>query len=310
MSARVARGGGATRVRARSSSRAVNTRRRQQQPQMLESLGFPPGAGRRLARWLLWLGTIAVAVALVLAFRVPQMAGVAAAELIGRAGFTMRRVEINGAHRVPRLSVYNIAFDQPATAMPLVDLAGTRERLLAFGWIKDARVSRRFPDTLVVDIVERVPAAIWQHDGQLSLVDAEGVILERVNVDSMPDLPVVVGPRANRHLGALDALIAGEARLKPQITGATWIGDRRWDLHFRTGETLSLPEGDEAAARALRRFAAMDQQTQLLGRGFVRFDMRIPGKLIVRVSREPGSTVPSIADPDPGAVPQDLSSTI
>jgi cell division protein FtsQ len=277
---------------------------------MLESLGFPAGTGRRLTRWLLTLGTIAVAVVLVFAFRVPQMAGIAIAEGVGRAGFTMRRVEINGARRVPRLAVYNIAFDQPGMAMPLVDLAATRQRLLRFGWIKDARVSRRLPDTLVVDIVERVPTAIWQHDGQLSLVDAEGAILERVRVESMPDLPLVVGPAANRHLGALDALLAAAPHLKPQVTGAAWVGDRRWDVRFRTGETLSLPEGDEAASRAIRRFAAMDAQTQLLGRGLVRFDMRIPGRVVVRVSREPGSSVPALTDPDPGEMPQDLSRTI
>ena len=47
--------------------------------------------------------------------------------------------------------------------MPLVDLGDTRERLLEFGWIHEARVSRRLPDTLVIDIIERQPAAIWQN---------------------------------------------------------------------------------------------------------------------------------------------------
>ena len=46
--------------------------------------------------------------------------------------------------------------------MPLVDVEAIRARLLQFGWVKDARVSRRLPDTLVIDIVERQPAAIWQ----------------------------------------------------------------------------------------------------------------------------------------------------
>ena len=41
---------------------------------------------------------------------------------------------------------------------------------------------------------------------------------------------------------------------------------------------------------------------QLLGRGLVRFDMRIPGKFIVRMSREPGGTVPVIESQAP-AVP-------
>src|SRR3546814_7790920 len=47
---------------------------------------------------------------------------------------------------------------------------------------QDARVSRRLPDTLVVDIVERTPAAIWQHNGRLSLIDKKGVVLEPVTV--------------------------------------------------------------------------------------------------------------------------------
>ena len=51
--------------------------------------------------------------------------------------------------------------------------------------------------------------------------------------------------------------------------------------------------------------------TQLLGRGFVRFDMRIPGRVIVRVSREPGTSVPALApSPDPGEPPEDLARTI
>src|SRR3546814_2784185 len=49
-------------------------------------------------------------------------------------------------------------------SMAAVDLEGVRADLMKYGWIQDARVSRRLPDTLVVDIVERTPAAIWQHN--------------------------------------------------------------------------------------------------------------------------------------------------
>jgi cell division protein FtsQ len=83
------------------------------------------------------------------------------------------------------------------------------------------------------------------------------------------------------------------------MAGATWIGGRRWDIRFSTGEVLALPEGEDAARRALARFAQIDQQNQLLGHGFVRFDMRIPGKLIARISADPGGSVPSIAPATP-----------
>ena len=309
MTARIARGGASKgQGRSRSTARSVSTRR--QKPQsLLQSAGFAPGTGKRIGGWVFAGMAVAILVAVSLAFRLPAIAGTAMAETIGDAGFTMKRVEIKGAERVSRLDIYNVAFDQPSMALPLVDLEATRERLLQFGWVKEARISRRWPDTLVVDVVERQPVAIWQNTRQLNLIDGEGVVLEPVRLESMPDLPLVIGPAANREVAALSALLEGTPHLRPQIAGATWVGGRRWDIRFQTGETLTLPEGDEAK-RAILRFARMDQQTQLLGRGFVRFDMRIPGRFIVRVSREPGTSVPELAPPEPAQPPQDLSRTI
>src|SRR5262249_41545291 len=133
-----------------------------------------------------------------------------------------------------------------------------------------------------------------------TLIDGDGVPLAPVKVEALPNLPLVIGPGANQHAGALTLLLTAAPTLKPMIAGATWVGDRRWDLKFQSGETLALPEGQERAAKALVHFAKMDQTARLLGRGLVRFDMRIPGKLIVRVSDQPGMTVPAL-EPEQGA---------
>ncbi len=217
---------------------------------------------------------------------IPAYAGQQAAEAIGSAGFAVKRVEVTGIDRMDRQTVYAIALDQKSRAMPLVDLNRVRTDLLRYGWIADARVSRRLPDTLVVDIVERKPAAIWQHDGALSLIDGEGIVLESVALNAMPDLPLVIGPDANVQATALTELMGTAARLKPMLAGATWVGNRRWDLRFQSGEVLALPEGDAAATAALAKFDGMDSKQRLLGRGFVRFDMRDPAKMFVRVSHD------------------------
>ena len=95
------------------------------------------------------------------------------------------------------------------------------------------------------------------------------------------------------------------------ITDATWVGQRRWDLHFQGGEVLSLPEGEAEARRAIERFAQLDQRDSLLGRGFARIDMRDPRRAYVRISREPGARVPEAAPPpSPGQPPHDLAETI
>ncbi len=312
MTARVAKGGRTPargRGRTRGNTRRVDTRRPKKSG-MIDSFGFAPGTGKRVGGWVVAGMAAAAALAALAAFRVPQVAGTALAEAIGSAGFTMRRVEIKGAQRVSRLDIYNIAFDQPSMAMPRVDLDATRDRLLRFGWIKEARVHRRLPDTLVIDVVERTPAAIWQNGGRLSLIDTEGVVLEPVRIESMPDLPRVIGAAANRHLAALNGLLEAAPHLRPQVTDATWVGDRRWDIRFQSGELLSLPEGDAPARRAIAVFARMDQQASMLGRGYARIDMRVPDRAIVRLTRQPGATVPELAPPDPGPTPEDLARTI
>jgi cell division protein FtsQ len=227
------------------------------------------------------------------ALDVPARAMTAVGEAIGRAGFTVNRVEVVGIRHMDSAPVYRIALDQRSMAMPLVDVDTIRERLLRFGWVKDARVSRRLPDTLVVDIVERQPAALWQDRGRLALIDSDGVVIDRVQVTRMPDLPLLIGPAANLHERELDQLLEAAPTLKPQLVSATWVGGRRWDLDLQTGETIALPEGQEAARVALVKFADLDKSTGLLGRGLVRFDLRLPGKMIVRLPQAPGETLPA-----------------
>ena len=49
-----------------------------------------------------------------------------------------------------------------------------------------------------------------------------------------------------------------------------------------------MPEGSEAARVALAKFAKLDKSSGLLGRGIVRFDMRDPKHMVVRLPKVPG----------------------
>ncbi len=285
MSAAHVRRGASGQARRKSGSRVSVPKK------ITSRLPVQQAEANRIAGWAFGLFALLVTAAALVALDVPAKLGQAAGEAVGNAGFRVRSVDIQGIKRMDPRPVYEIALDQKTTAMPLLDVAGIRQRLLEYGWVKDARVSRRFPDTLVIDIVEREPAALWQDEDRLTLIDKEGVVLDRVPVSQMPDLPLLVGKGANAQTVSLEGLLDKAPALKAQLVSATWIGERRWDLSFQSGETIMLPEGDNAASTALVRFAKMDKSAGLLGRGMLRFDLRIPGKMTVRLPREPGEPI-------------------
>lgn len=262
--------------------------------QAVAALPFSEKTLQRIATWGIIAAVAAAGLGAASWFGLTSMAGVAVAEQLGAAGLQVRQIEVTGLRRMDRMTVYAQALDQKSRAMPLVDLAGVRERLLKYPWIEDARVSRLLPDKLLIHIVEREPAAVWQNRGQLMLVDTKGVPLEPVSREAMPDLPLLIGDNANGQEEARRRLMDSAPALKPVVKAATWIGNRRWDLLFDTGERLQLPEGEAAAVEALTRFSEMDSEQRLLGKGMLRFDMRIPGSFIMQ-------RPPKTAAPEPAA---------
>jgi cell division protein FtsQ len=294
----------AAHVRRGASGRSRKASSRVSVPRNLASkLPVKQAEANRLAGWVFGLFVLAILIVAAIAFDIPNKAAREVGIAVGRAGFKVSSYQIVGTDRMDRTLVDAVVVDElrraalvaddgsDQPAQPFVDVDDIRKRLLQLGWVKDARVSRRFPDTLVIDIVERTPAALWQDDQRLSLIDAEGVVLDRVPVSQMPDLPLLIGKGANRHSLALEQLLDKAPALKAQLVSATWVGQRRWDLSFQSGETVSLPEGDVLASAALVKFAKMDKSAGLLGRGIVRFDLRIPGKMTVRLPREPGEPI-------------------
>ncbi len=285
MSAAHVRRGSGARSKSRNPARVAVPKK------IAKRLAVEQAEANRLATWAFGLFVLAILVVAMIALELPAKLGRAAGEAVGDAGFRVRSVTVQGTRRMNPGPVYRIALDSRTTALPLVDVAAIREQLLGFGWVKDARVSRRYPDSLVIDIVERAPAALWQDGQRLSLIDAEGHVLDKVPVTRMPDLPLLVGTGANRHAQGLDRLLSRVPTIKAQLVSASWIGQRRWDLAVQTGEVIALPEGEAAAEVALAKFAEKDKAAGLLGRGITWFDLRKPGQITARLPRAPGEPI-------------------
>jgi cell division protein FtsQ len=213
----------------------------------------------------------------------PAMAGQQLAMIAGDAGFEVRRVDVRGVKHLNELKIYERVLAERDQAMPLVDIEALRNELIQLSWVADARVSRQLPDTLVIDIVERTPHAVLKKPGRFVLIDAQGHELEPVSAARAKGMLVVGGPGAGQQVVALSKLLEAAPALHPQVAEAEWIGNRRWNLKFKTGQVLALPEGELASAKALMSFARLDGTNRLLGGRVAAFDMRAPDRVYLRV---------------------------
>lgn len=229
---------------------------------------------------------------------VPAMAGQQLALLASNAGFEVRRVNVRGVVRMNELKVYERVLGEREQAMPLVDLAALRNDLLQLSWVKDARVSRELPDSLVVDIVERQPYAVLEKADKLVLIDVTGHELEPISAANAKGKLVVKGMGASQQIGALDHLLESAPALRPQVASAEWVGNRRWNIGFDTGQILALPQGDDASGKALMEFAKLDGVNRLLGGTVASFDMRAPERIYMRI---PGRNGPQPMPSSAGA---------
>jgi cell division protein FtsQ len=229
-----------------------------------------------------------LAVAAVAAWFIASMAGLTL--LLGqhisasaaRAGFEVSRVEVRGVERLNELKVYERVLGARERAMTQVDLAALRQSLLELSWVEDARVSRQLPDTIVIDIVERTPHAVLRRPDRLVLVDATGHELEPVSQANAKGMLEISGPGAQAQVAALDDLLDAAPALRPQVASAEWIGNRRWNLTFQSGQALALPMGEKESAGALINFARLDGVHRLIGGKVAAFDMRSPERIYMR----------------------------
>lgn len=155
--------------------------------------------------------------------------------------------------------------------------------LRELAWVKDARVSRQLPDTIVVDIVEREPHAALRKADRLVLIDETGVELEPISEAEAREMLLISGPGAQARVEELSQLLDAAPALRPQVAEAEWVGNRRWNLTFRTGQVVALPQGKEKSANALMQFARADGLYRLLGGKVAAFDMRNAPQIYIRV---------------------------
>ena len=167
-------------------------------------------------------------------------------ECSAKLGFVVRDVFVVGRFGPPK-ALPQRARGRTRNAHSLRRSRGGQARIQTLPWVRHASVRRVLPDTVVVEIVERRPLALWQHEKKFALIDEEGQVILRNDVGAFSQLMVVVGECCVRGIGA--RANAGN-RTGPE-EGESGRAGRRTSLEraFR-GIDVKLPADDPEARGA------------------------------------------------------------
>lgn len=205
----------------------------------------------------------------------------------GQAGFKLAAIHVEGASKMATpdiVAAAKVYKDQPVLGL---DLAEVRERVERVGWVKEAKVVRLLPDTLVIAVVERRQMAVWQHNGRTVVIDDQGRVIPEADARRFPALPLVVGAGGAEHAPKILPAIAQRPKLMVRMDALVRVDNRRWDLRLKDGGIVQLPAVGEE--EALMQLEQLDQRSRILDLGLARIDLRNPDVVAVR----PRETAPA-----------------
>jgi cell division protein FtsQ len=197
-------------------------------------------------------------------------------------GFRIAAIALSGEKEVSREEVFTTAGVTGRASLLFLDADAARMRLLANPWIADVAVLKLYPNRLQITIIERHAFALWQKDGRVSVIAADGTVLEPFVENRYLGLPLVVGRDAERQAKEFLAIVDRYPDIRSALRASILVADRRWDLRLTNGINVQLPESDVEAA--LDRLVKLDHDKMLLSRDITLVDLRLPDRVTVRLS--------------------------
>jgi len=202
--------------------------------------------------------------------------------LTAKAGLAITEVKITGQSETSEVNVLERLAIGEYPSLLTYDVDKARARIELLPWVKTATLKKLFPNTLEVAIAERTPYALWQHAGEISLIDDAGRVITDAVDERYLKLPFVTGPGAGERAHEFIDLVATVPELAGRVRAGMLISGRRWTVVFKNGVEVLLPI--EQPAEALATVAKLDAEKSLLSREIAAVDLRLPGRMIVRLN--------------------------
>jgi cell division protein FtsQ len=167
-------------------------------------------------------------------------------QLLQRLGLSLENVYVEGRGKTSRDEILNALQLKRGDYIFKADLKECYDNIKKLKWVRSVMIERRLPSTLYIHLIEKKPMAFWQQKQKFYLIDSQGNVIDESKRELFPHFLVVTGEKAPQALPKLLTILNQYQTLRDQLSGAMYVGQRRWDLMLKNGMCINLPEADIA----------------------------------------------------------------
>ncbi|NQU66802.1 MAG: FtsQ-type POTRA domain-containing protein [Candidatus Marinimicrobia bacterium] len=212
--------------------------------------------------------------------------------------YSYKNTVVAGNGYIPTDQVLEIAnINKNETVLDL-DLGDVAKRLSAYSFIKSQKISRVFPSTIRIDVIEREPFAVVKCHNGMAILDRDGVIIPHdPAIGRSFNLPTIKGETEKVSITELSSkdnaswvrtqtqfLLAIEKRLPELFSASQSIGIEMDQLIFhhiigRTCIQLDMTNCEEQTEKLVSFYRTVEKLRRLTDYNII--DLRTPGQVIV-----------------------------
>lgn len=201
-------------------------------------------------------------------------------DMLKTRGFVVQDILLKGRQKLSRDNILKALNVQSGSGIFESDPQRIKARLEALPWVAAVSVQRLLPSQLVIHLDERLPIALWQHDGKLDLLGGKKVVIPCDDPLKYRHLPQLVGPGAEVYGEYFLKILRHYPKTLAEIKSIVRVSNRRWDLHLKNKMIVKLP--DLKYQPALKKFEQLIEDKNILNRDIYIIDFRLPKKFIVQ----------------------------
>lgn len=199
-------------------------------------------------------------------------------------GIRLETVKVGGNTVIPLQNIMETLSLPKGYPMLAINTNDLRQKLERQGWIKSAIVTKSLPNTLVIQITEHTPMALWQNNKKYQLISKNGDLMGQSHMNQFLDLLLLVGNNIPKRTQDISHMLDNMPLIKNRIKIVSLMSDRWWALKTKSDIEILLPI--ENAPQHASFLNTIQQEKQILDRDIIRIDLRIPDRMVIKLRTE------------------------